>query len=225
MNVKAIGVIFALLFAVTAAESDQEYWIEQGEQNAIRDLDQWPDAVTALNDNNPTPVNEQLAFWKSQVDDGVTNMDEFIPTLISIVDRINSLAAGEPNDIRRGELQTILRQIDGQRDNKSYYLLDGAVQWIANRLDSLQAGGERANDLVSQLTEAQTSVAKLRDELDSNAQNYVRAITKIQKLKEDIAANIVEIRAIASALLDALQSSVLLQNAGATNEFVKSITA
>lgn len=181
---------FPILLTVAAAETDQEYWIRQGEENANKDLDQWSDDVTALKNDNAAPVNGRLDFFHSQVDDSVSNMNSFVPNLVWIVGQINSIAAGEPNIFRRGELQTILWLIDGKRDNKSYYLLDGAANWIEKRLDDLRAGGEQANDLATALEEAQKSVVALRDELDSNAQAYVKAITIIQQLKADIVANI-----------------------------------
>lgn len=179
-----------ILLTVTAAESDQEYWIRKGEENANKNLDQWPQFVAALDDNDPTSVADELKFWQSQVADSVENMNEFVPKLVWIVDTINSTAAGEPNIFRRGELRAILWFIDGKRDNKSYYLLDGAFNWIQNRRSALNAGGERANDLADRLSEALVSIVNTRDELDSNAQRFVKDIAKIQSLASDIVAHI-----------------------------------
>lgn len=155
-------------------------------------MDQWPTAVDALvSGRNAKPVEDQIAFFKSQVVDSVDNMKSFVPKLISTVNYINSTAAAEPNFIRRGLLRSILWYIRGKRDNKSYYLLDGAVNWVLNRDSELNGKGDRAADLATKLTIGKQASLDLRDELDSVAQNYVKIVKRIDELSGDICKNII----------------------------------
>lgn len=154
-------------------------------------MDHWPNAVDALiSGKNSKPVRDEILFLQTQVRDSVDNMKSFVPKLVSVVDYINSTVAASPNFYRRGVLHTILWYIEGKRDNMSYYLLDGAVNWVLNRLSVLNGKGGRAAELETTLIDAKNAIANLRDELDSNAQNYVKSIAKIDELSENICKNI-----------------------------------
>ncbi len=119
---------------------------------------------------------------------GVDNMKTFVPNLKSVVNYINSTVAASPNFFRRGVLHSILWYIEGKRDNMSYYLFDGAVNWVLKRLSELSLKG--AHELETKLIDAKGAIANLRDELDSNAQNYVKSLASINELSSDIRKNI-----------------------------------
>lgn len=135
-------------------------------------------------------MRDEILLFQTQVGDSVGNMKSFVPDLVSVVNYINSTVAANPNFFRRGVLHTILWYIKGKRDNKSYYLLDGAVNWVLNRLSELSSKGGRAAELETKLLAAKDAIANLRDELDSNAQNYVRSISQIDQLSQNICKNI-----------------------------------
>lgn len=135
-------------------------------------------------------VQNEIQFFQTQVGDSVGNMKEFVPKLVSVVNYINSTVAAYPNFFRRSILHSILWYIEGKRDNKSYYLLDGAVNWVMYRLSELSSKGGRAAELGNKLVHAKDAAANLRDELDSNAQHYVKSIAKIDELSGDIYKNI-----------------------------------
>lgn len=131
-------------------------------------------------------MRNEIRFLQTQVGDSVDNMKSFVPKLVSVVNYINSTVAESPNVMRRGVLYTILWYIEGKRDNKSYYLLDGAVNWVLKRQSELNSRGGRAAELGTALMEAKNAIAKLRDELDTNAQLYVKSIEKIDQMSYDI---------------------------------------
>lgn len=73
---------------------------------------------------------------------------------------------------------------------QSYYLLDGATYWIAKRTDDLTGRGAQTKQLGAKLREAQSAIQTTRDELDDNAQHYLRSLARINELKCDITKNI-----------------------------------
>lgn len=135
-------------------------------------------------------MRDEILLFQTQVRDSVDNMKSFVPKLVSVIDYINSTAAASPNIYRRSVLHSILWYIRGKRDNKSYYLLDGAVNWVLYRLSDLNAKGGRAAELGTTLIDAKNAIGNLRDELDSNAQNYVKSVAKIDELSASIGKNI-----------------------------------
>lgn len=150
--------------------------------------------------NNSKALRDEIDFFKTQVSNSIDNMNSFVPKLKSVVKYINSTVAATPTILRRGTLHTILWYIRGKRDNKSYYLLDGAVNWVLRRQTELTSKGYRAVDLQTKLMFAKDAIANLRDGLDANAQNYVKSIAKIDELSGDICTNIEGINALLGAL-------------------------
>ncbi|KAJ6641851.1 hypothetical protein Bhyg_06796 [Pseudolycoriella hygida] len=221
---KTLVFCVGLLFGIAAAANDQQYWIEQAERNAMRNIDQWPRIVEEWSSGkNLNPMRDEIQFFRTQIGDSIKNMNSFVPKLISVVEYINSTAAASPNFYRRGVLHTILWYIRGKRDNESYYLLDGAENWVKQRLSELTYGGGRAVELGQTLDDASGRVARLRDELDSLAQKYVLNIGKIDDLSSNICDNIEEIRVLANELVNAFGKSQLLKNADDLNNFVGAI--
>lgn len=145
-------------------------------------------------------VQDEIQFFQTQVGDSVGNMKTFVPKLVSVIEYINSTVAASPNFFRRGILHSILWYIKGKRDNMSYYLLDGADNWVTKRLPELSSKGGRAAELGTKLVHAKDVILHLRDELDSNAQYYVKSIAKIDELSGDICKNIEGIPNIKSSV-------------------------
>ncbi|KAG4077416.1 hypothetical protein HA402_002843 [Bradysia odoriphaga] len=218
-------VITVMFVSIVCAFNDQEYWIKQAEKNAIKNLDQWPTVVESfISGTNSKLIRDEIVLFQTQVSDSVVNMNAFVPNLKSVVNYINSTVAASPNFYRRSVLHAILWYIEGKRDNMSYYLFDGAVNWVLKRLSELNSKGGQAGVLAMKLTDAANAIANLRDKLDSQAQNYVKVIANIDKLSENICKNIEDIRVRASGLAAAFEKTTLLTDADQVNDFVKSIT-
>ncbi|XP_037044823.1 uncharacterized protein LOC119080518 [Bradysia coprophila] len=225
MYCNPFALVITVMFTSIAASNDQEYWIKQAEKNAAKNLDQWPTVVESfISGTNSKLIRDEIVLFQTQISDSVDNMNSFVPNLKSVVNYINSTVAASPNFYRRSVLHTILWYIEGKRDNMSYYLFDGAVNWVLKRLAELNSKGGQSGVLATKLTDAANAIANLRDKLDSQAQNYVKIIANIDKLSEHICKNIEDIRVLASGLADAFEKSTLLADADQVNDSVKSIT-
>ena len=63
-----------------------------------------------------------------------------------------------------------------QRDNLSYFVLDGAQSWIEKRLPDVEAKGMTA--FAEQLKSLHTQIIALRDELEEMAQKFQKRMEK-----------------------------------------------
>lgn len=132
-------------------------------------------------------MHNQILSFQSQIGNSVDNIKAFVPNLRLVVEYIEATAAANPHFIHRG----ILWFTDCKHGNKSYYLLDGSVNWVSYRLFELNSKSDNvATDFASKLSDVQVSVRNLRDELDSAAENFFKGINKIEELSCDICKNI-----------------------------------
>ena len=102
-------------------------------------------------------------------------------------------------------------------------MLDGASQWIELRADQLSGAGARAEDLQANLLTALKAINGTRDELDDNAQVFVKALADIDKLDKDMAKNINQIQTIANHTATVINESELIKHTKQTVATVLSL--
>jgi len=218
-----IGILVALKYV--ASTSDADKWIKIGNDNANRDLDEF-DTIAANLVKLPsefTALNPQLVFLKEQIDEAAENNRKLIPNIVGIVEKIDSLLSSDDPDIfSKITLKFLIWFIDGIRDNKSYYLLDGAQLWCELRIKVLQKHANTStsssavttiNQLITEFESVQNSTIGVRDQLDGLAQIFVKGVKKIHSMTGDIGGNLTELKQIAKELLEVSEQKVdFLQN-------------
>ncbi|KAI1294886.1 hypothetical protein HDE_05985 [Halotydeus destructor] len=202
---KSIAIIALALVAVVSAGSDADYWIKQAKINAERDLDKFEPLIVELaqGQNDTTDLVHQLQLLQAQIVESDKNSQFLFPNLGFLVNQINGLVQGHPNFLQIGAFKILICAIDGPRDNKSYYLLDGAQNWVVLRVPALEAHpSDRVNKLKKELTNVQAATVDTRDTLDATAQKLVKAIKSLHALSADFKKNLAEIQKIATGLKD-----------------------
>ncbi|KAI1294887.1 hypothetical protein HDE_05984 [Halotydeus destructor] len=202
---KSIAIIALALVAVVSASSDADYWIKQAKINAELDLDKFEPLIVALaqGQNDTAELVHQLQLLQAQIVDSDTNSQGLIPKIGGLVNQINALVQGHPNFLQIGAFKILIAVVDGQRDNKSYYLLDGAQNWVVLRVPALEAHpSDRVNKLKKELTNVQAATVDTRDTLDATAQKFVKAVKSLHALSSDFNKNLAEIQKIATGLKD-----------------------
>lgn len=195
---------------------DAEHWKKVGEENAHRDLSLFDTiaANLASGSGDHVQLSEQLVLLQNQIREVGDNNRILIPQIIDVITRINGFLEGDsPSVLSKMGLKALIWYVDGKRDNKSYYLLDGAQLWSALRVKILRKylSGEATSKLIEELGGMQKGSADLRDELDAMAQIFVKGIKRIHVLSADIGGNLVELKEIAKHLLDvSVQKDVFL---------------
>jgi len=183
-------------------DNNRWYWIDKGNENAARDLDKWPAIAAGIAsgaaDAKPA-LNEQLRFLKSQVELIDANDKTLDGSLKSLVSNLKWLADGSPNFIRRNAFKAMVGYVNGKRDHKSYYLMDGAANWVDKRTPQL-AGSPAGEQLAQDMNAAKAAIRKTQETLDSSAQVYVQGIKDLSSLNDDVAKNIDRIRDIVNNL-------------------------
>ena len=101
--------------------------------------------------------------------------------------------------------------------------MDGASQWIELRSDQLSGAGERAEELQANLLKSQEAINGTRDELDDNAQVFVKALHDINELDKDVAKNIQQIQTIANQTASLIDKSELIKHTKQTVATVLSL--
>jgi len=93
---------------------------------------------------------------------------------------------------------------DGKRDNKSYYLLNGAARWSKIRRDSIidyiQDPTPTTLALAAVLDAFQADAFQARDSFDDAAQLFVPALAKLVKLQPGLPGTAKEFNAVATEL-------------------------
>lgn len=139
------------------------------------------------------------------VDEAFENNKKFFPTIDSVLKRITDMSNGNLNNwFRAGALSLLVRAIDGNRDNLSYYRLDAGKLWVDRRVEST------SGQLKSDLTDARTKVVDARDTLDALAQVFVKGIKDIKQLTPNpftTGRNTEAIRAVVTTMNKAFDGS------------------
>ncbi|KAI1294893.1 hypothetical protein HDE_05980 [Halotydeus destructor] len=201
-----ILIAVAAFFTLTRASSDADYWIKQAKLNAERQLDKFEPIIIGLSQgrkNVTADLVEQLKFLRHQIIDADDNNRILIPSIKGVVKQINDLVQGDPNFMEKGLFKILIAIVDGKRDNKSYYVLDGAQNWVQLRIPAMEAHpSDKVNKLKSQLVNVQSGAISARDTLDEMAQRFVKAIKRLHELSSDVGKNKVEIQTLATGLKD-----------------------
>jgi len=215
-----IGILVTVKYV--ASTSDAEKWIKIGNDNANHDLDKFDTIVSNL-EKSPsdfTALHPELVFLQAQIDVAAENNRKLIPSIVGVVEKINSyLSSNDPDIFSKIGLKFLIWFIDGVRDNKSYYLLDGAQLWCDLRIKVLRNYSTTTpavaviNQLIKEFESVQNSTIGVRDQLDGLAQIFVKGIKKIHSMTDDIEKNLTELQEIAHELLVVSEQKVdFLQN-------------
>jgi len=187
--------------AIRFMPSDKAYWEGQVPILSDKDLDKFEAAAQA---KDRSALNSEVVALKDIVAEAQENNKKLVPQITKLVTWINDLAQNSDKWFRPTALRSLVILIDGNRDNKSYYLLDAAREWIEKRLSLV--GGQLQNDFRS----AQNQIVDARDTLDDNAQIFVRGVKDIRKLSECSKTNDAQIKGIATKMMNAMENGKAL---------------
>ncbi len=148
-------------------------------------------------------------LYQGPVKDASENIRSLIPSIVGVIQRVNGYLGKEgepePSSLSKGALKALIWYVDGKRDNKSYYLLDGASLWSKLRIQILESHSKGSppgvTELMGDLKGAEGKTSEVRDQLDGMAQIFVAGIKKIHELDGDIGANLGALRETAKGLL------------------------
>ncbi|KAI1296842.1 hypothetical protein HDE_05035 [Halotydeus destructor] len=185
-------VAFALLVVAVQADSDAEYWIAKSEINANSKLSEWKTSANDLAQGSDERVqlakvviSKLLAPLADQLKDARDNSRTLIRTISAVIGGLTKLTEGTHNILRDLGLRGTLAVLGDKRDNKSYYLLDGAQNWAGLRADALNScTSEYCVKLVKALTAIQANIIATREALEERAQNFVANRKKLNELKD-----------------------------------------
>jgi len=201
--------------AVRFMPSDKAYWEGQVPILSDKDLDKFEAAALA---KDRTALNAQTIALEDIVKEAQENNKKLVPQITKLVTWINDLAQNSDKWFRPTMLRSLVVMIDGNRDNKSYYLLDAAREWIEKRLRLI--GGQLQTDFRT----AQNQIVDARDTLDDNAQIFVRGVKDIRKLSECPKTNDAQIKGIATKMMNAMENGkALLPKTDTAIETIQSI--
>ncbi|KAI1296844.1 hypothetical protein HDE_05033 [Halotydeus destructor] len=194
----------ALTFLVTfILANDADYWIAQSDRNANHRLTEWLDLVSEYQDGatNGKKVSNLLMDLEMQLKEALDHSRYLMPNLHVLALLIQGVTAGNPNPVNRAIFQTSMSLFGRKRDNKSYYLLDGAQKWAGRRVDALvSCGRETCDKLREQLITIQGNIIEARETLETRAQRFVKAVRRMNQLRLDFDRNLPEIQRIANDL-------------------------
>jgi hypothetical protein len=229
-----IGVVVCIVVIIVgvktvASSRDQDKWIKTADTNAHHELDQFEPIARALasGSTNYTQLSRQLAFLQQeQINPATENNRKLLPQIVNVITYTNKFLGKEgdpePGALSKIGLKSLVWFIDGIRDDKSYYLLDGAQLWAELRAKILQKqSGRAAQDLANELTSVQSKTVQVRDQLDGLAQIFVAGIKKMHAWDDDISRNLVQLRKVAAELAEASeQKQSFLDNTDALEKQV-----
>jgi hypothetical protein len=178
---------------------DQDKWIKFVDDFAAKDLPQFNNAASkGTTGVLPTLIGDLVDDLTATA----TNNAKLLPNIQKVVGSIDDLAKQlKTSWWARTKLRILVKAVDGQRDNESYYRLDAAREWVARRLNSTKG------QLTSDMTTVQSQSVAARDFLDDNAQQFVQAIKAIVKLTDsDTLKNADQIEAIADKMAAGIQN-------------------
>jgi len=213
ITIAVITGIIGLGVKTVASARDQAKWIRTADANAHHELDQFDPIATAVasGTTNFTQLNRQLEFLqKVQINPATENNRRLIPQIVNVITSVNNFLGKEgdpePGVLSKIGLRSLIWYVDGIRDDKSYYLLDGAQLWADLRIKILQKHLDPSpttpviSELIQGLGKVQTKTIHVRDQLDGMAQIFVAGIKRIHGWTGDIGGNLVQLRKVAQEL-------------------------
>lgn len=116
--------------------SDARKWYLTGVSNANQGLDDFGSIATSISqgEDASSELKTQLRSVLTQVTDASQNSKELVPKLRSLISNLVSWTR-DPGWFDKLKLKITISYINGKRDNKSYYLQNGAALWFKLRLD------------------------------------------------------------------------------------------
>lgn len=191
-------------------KDDYKYWESQVEVIASKELDSFAAAVES---GKRGEMHAALDELKGAVEEAHKNNNRLSRVLGGFVNTIKSLSTGLSLTRlpRMNLIRLMTKAIDGNRDNKSYFLLEAARQFIDRRIPLIKDG----NPLKDLMKEALPKVTAARDTLDDMAQIFVNGVKKMITLTDNSRANQDEIARLAKDLVENGKRSEQLQQEGA----------
>ena len=177
---------------------------------ASKNLDSFASAVKS---GNRGELFAALNDLKGTVEEAHKNNKRLSRLLGGFVNTIKSLSTGlsATRLARMNVIRLMMKAIDGNRDNKSYFLLEAAKQFIERRLPLLQDG----TGLKDLMKDTLLKVTAARDTLDGMAQIFVTGVKKMITLTDNSRTNQDEIAQLAKDLVDNGKRSEQLEREGA----------
>jgi len=195
---------------IEAMTADARMWYLTGVSNAKQNLNGFQPIVDGLQTGEDVTylLKAQLKSLRTQVSDANDNTKVLVPKLTYLVDSFVSWTR-DPSWLDKIKLKASLSYVKGKRDNKSYYLQNGAGLWCKLRLDMFpeQERTPKTNLLFNDLNNLEDKILLARDTLDDAAQKYVKGIAELSPLVSDIGSNEVRIRAIVDEMKSAMDES------------------
>ena len=195
---------------------DTEYWKQQPEILSSKRLKAFKKAAS---NEDHKKIASLLQDLKSMVEDANENNKSKGPVFQSLISRMKTLSDKQDLDQCNGSggrLRLLLAAIDGNKDNKSYYLYESAIQWIEKRLKA-------ANGLIDdELSEIKDLIVEARESINTFGHTFGKGVKDMRKLllNRQGKKNAAEIRRIVSGII--AQSKKNRTNE-ATEEAIKKI--
>lgn len=102
------------------------------------------------------------------VKESQAHVSRILPTLKLLSARANYLATYAANSrMHQAALNLLVNAVLGNKDNKGYYLMDGAANWIERRLPSVADG-----DTKEKMEDARNAILLARDALDATGRSF-----------------------------------------------------
>jgi len=185
----------------SAMSSDARNWYKKGIDNSNQDLYNFSDLLAKLEagQNVNAALKKQVSAYFDQVNEANENTKNVVPKLGKLVQYLADWSKN-PGFFDTIKIKTTLYFVDGKRDNKSYYLLNGSGRWAKIRADSATSTNPAVAKLAQDLNGFKTDSFKARDEFDDAAQIFVKSLAKLVELKSGLPKNAPEFHAVATDL-------------------------
>jgi hypothetical protein len=191
---------------LSAMTSDARKWYETGVSNANKNLVQFKtiaDLISSGGEYKPL-LRKELSALLSQAKEANDNTQKLVPVLTGFIDSLAEWTKDPISWWAKMKLKAALWYVQGKRDNKSYYLQNGAGLWAKLRVDNylkpLYGQSAEAKMVGNDLEQLKEDVLYARDELDDAAQIYVKGMNQLQQLKSDICKNAEEMRKVVAEM-------------------------
>jgi len=149
-------------------------------------------------------LKQQLSSLLSQAQDANENTKVLFPRLTGLIASLDQWTQDPISFWSKLKLKATLWYINGKRDNKSYYLQNGAALWAKLRveryLQPIYGTSTEAVKVGNMLNGLKEDLLLARDELDDAAQIYVKGIQKLVSLVSDVGRNGQQIRTVVKEL-------------------------
>ncbi len=181
--------------------SDARKWYEEGIDNSNKELYAFSDLLAKLEAGQSVSaaLKKQVNAYLDQVNEANENTKKVVPKLDKLVQYLADWSMN-PGFFDTLKIKSTLYLVNGKRDNKSYYLLNGSGRWAKIRADSATSTNPAVAKLAQDLNGFKADSFKARDEFDDAAQIFVRDLAQLDELKSGLPKNAPEFHAVATEL-------------------------